>query len=188
MFSKGSIIKNETHNKIREIEHENGIKFSNTQKVLLSIEGSISAILDVLYGTVRIFVLNNHFENVDEKKAKLLDIEEGEEINYREVLLFGKGKPMIYALSYIPLSRCNEKARQDIVDGNMPLGKIMRKYDVESRREIQEMYLEDPSPTLKELFHTNSKFISREYIIVEHGKIVMWTKESFPITFFTEEI
>lgn len=188
MFSKGSIVKNETHKKIKEIESENGIKFSNTQKVLLSIEGSISAILDVLYGTVRIFVLKNHFEDVDEKKADLLDIEVGEEINYREVLLFGKGKPMIYALSYIPLSRCREEARKDIVDGNLPIGKIMRKYDVESRREIQEMYLEEPSSTLKELFHTNSKFVSREYIVVENGKIVMWTKESFPIDYFTEDM
>ena len=99
MFSKGAIVTNEIHNKLNEIEEENDIKFSNTQKVLLSIEGSITAILDVLYGEVSIFTIKQHFENIDSKKAELLEIEEGSEINYREVIIFGRGKPMIYALS-----------------------------------------------------------------------------------------
>lgn len=188
MISQAKIVKNELHDKIKEIEKENGIKFSNTQKVLLSIEGSITAILDVLYDTVSIFPLNNHFENADEEKAQLLNINAGDEINYREVLIFGRGKPMIYAISYIALPRCRPAAHEDIVKGKIPIGKILKKYKVESRREINKIYIEKPSATLKELFKTSEDFVSRDYVVIENEKIVMWTKESFPISYFKEEM
>lgn len=188
MITQAKIIKNELHDEIKRIEKENGIKFSNTQKVLLSIEGSITAILDVLYDTVSIFPLNNHFENADEEKAGLLHINVGDEINYREVLIFGKGKPMIYAKSFIPLPRCRPEAHEDIVKGKLPIGKILKKYKIESRREINQIYIEKPSATLKELFKTSDDFVSRDYVIIENDEIVMWTKESFPVSYFKEEM
>ena len=185
---EGNIVKNELHDLIRQIEQENGITFSNTQKVLLSIEGSITAILDVLYGTVSIFTLNQDYINADASKSELLNVDEGEEIHLREVLIHGKGKPMIYAKSYIPLSRYREKSREDIMKGKLPIGRILKKYEVESRRMINEIYIEKPSSTLRELFHTSEEFISRDYVVIENGKIIMWTKESFPISYFSKEI
>lgn len=188
MSLQGSIVKNELHDKIKEIETENNLKFSNTQKVLLSIEGSITAILDVLYNTVRIFPLNKQTEKADSEKAKLLNISEGEEIHVREVLIYGKRKPMIYALSYIPLSRCRDDAYNDITKERLPIGKILKKYKVESRREINQIYIEKPDPMLKELFNTSEDFVSRNYVVIENEEIIMWTKESFPVTYFNEEI
>ena len=64
----------------------------------------------------------------------------------------------------------------------------MKKYKVESRREIQDIYIEKPSATLRELFKENGNFVSREYVIIENEKIIMWTKESFPVNYFIEEI
>lgn len=188
MDLRGNIVKNELHNRLKKLEAEHEIKFSNTQKVLLSIEGSITAILDVLYNKVHIFPLNQHFEKADEETAKLLEMNPGEEIHYREVLIYGKNKPMIYALSLIPLDRCRSEAREDIVKGVLPIGKILKKYKVESRHEINNVYIEKPNATLKELFQTNENFVSRDYIIIENEKIVMWTKESFPVSNFKEEM
>lgn len=188
MSIQGKLVKNELHDKIKEIELEHDIKFSNTQKVLSTVEGSITALLDVLYGTVSIFQLDNHFENADEAKAELLDINEGDEINYREVIIFGKGKPMIYACSLIPLSQCESEFRDDILDGSIPIGKILKKHDIESRREINRIYIENPNPTLKELFKTNEYFISRDYVVIHNGQILMHTKESYPISNFKEEM
>lgn len=188
MISKGNIVKNKLHDRIREIEAERGIKFSNTQKVLLTIEGSITAILDVLYGTVSIFLLRKHFEPADSEKAKLLDVNEGEEIHYREVLIHGRGKPMIYALSYIALSRSEEEAFEDLTNGEIPIGKLLKKYNVESRREIKNIYIEKPDATLRELFKTDEDFVSREYVIIKNRQILMRTKESFPISYFAEEM
>ena len=188
MINKGSIVKNELHDRIREIEQEYDIKFSNTQKVLLSIEGSITAILDVLYGTVSIFTIKQSFEKAGGEKSELLNVGKDDEIHIREVLIHGRGRPMIYALSYIPLSRCKKEAHADIVEGKLPIGKIIKKYKIEIRREINDVYIEKPSATLKELFHTSEDFVSRDYVVIENDEIVMWTKESFPISYFSKEI
>lgn len=188
MSLKGSIVKNVFHERIKEIESEYLIKFSNTQKVLLTVEGSITSILDVLYGRVSIFLLNKYFEPADKKKAELINVNEGDEIHYREVLIHGRGKPMIYALSLIALDRCNKAAHDDVTDGEIPIGKILKKYKIESRREIQDIYIEKPSATLRELFKTDEYFVCRNYVVIEHGEIVMWTKESFPISYFAEEM
>ena len=176
------------HDKFRELETEHGIKFSNTQKVLLSIEGSITAILDVLYTKVSIFPIKQECKTVSEEMAEKLQIGPDEKIHSREVLIFGKNKPMIYALSMIPLSRCVEGARKDILEGVLPIGKILKKYKTESRREIDSIYIEEPSSTLKELFHTNEDFVSREYVIIKNREVVMWTKESFPVSSVKEEM
>ena len=95
---------------------------------------------------------------------------------------------MIYALSLIALDRCNKDAHDDVVNGEIPIGKILKKYKIESRREIQDIYIEKPSATLMELFKTDEYFVSRNYVVIEHGEIVMWTKESSPISYFAEEM
>jgi chorismate-pyruvate lyase len=188
MLLEGKIVTNKLHDRIKEIEAEKQVKFSNTQKVLMTTEGSITAILDVLYGTVSIFTLSRHFERADKRKAELVNIDEGDEINYREVIIHRGGKPMIYAISFIALNRCKEEAHQDVMDGEIPLGKILKKYKVESRREIRDIYVEKPDATLRELFKTDEDFVSRDYVVIENEQIVLWTKESFPISYFSDKM
>lgn len=188
IFTKGNLVTTQLKSKLNEIEKEEGIEFSNTQKVLLAVEGSITALLDVLYGRVSIFLLKKHFEPADKQKAELLDVNEGDKIHYREVLIHGMGKPMIYALSYIALNRCRKEAHEDLVKGEIPIGKLLKKYEIESRREIQDIYIEEPDASLRELFKTNEKFVSRDYILIENKQIIMHTKESFPISYFKESM
>ena len=95
---------------------------------------------------------------------------------------------MIYALSLIVLDRCKEEAHQDIIDGEIPLGKVIKKHKVESRREIQHIYIEKPDATLRELFKTSEDFITRNYIVIENDEITIWTKESFPISYFSDKM
>ena len=188
MKLEGTTVTNELHERIKELERENNIKFSNTQKVLLTVEGSITNLLDVLYGTVSIFTLSRHFERADKEKAKLVNINEGDEINYREVIIHRRGQPLIYALSFIALNRCLPESHEDVMKGEIPLGKILRKYEIESRREIQNIYIEEQTDTLKSLFNMNEKFLSREYVVIENKEVVMWTKESFPISYFSDKM
>ena len=42
--------------KISRVEEEYGKTFSNTQKILLTTDGSITAILDVLYGKITLTI------------------------------------------------------------------------------------------------------------------------------------
>ncbi|WP_405264553.1 chorismate--pyruvate lyase family protein [Methanobrevibacter sp.] len=188
MKFEGKIVRNKLSRRLKEIEKEKNIKFSNTQKVLLTVEGSITAILDVLYGTVSIFTLGRHYEKADKDTSELVNIDEGEEIYYREVIIHRRGQPLIYALSLMVLDRIEKEAHQDIIDGEIPLGTILKKHEVESRREIKHIYIEKPNATLKELFNTSEDFISRDYIVIENDQIIIWTKESFPISYFSDKM
>ena len=73
--------------KMEDLEKDYGQKFSNTQKILLTTDGSITAILDVLYGKISLFTIDQHFGIADESHAKLVNVNAGDEINFREVLM-----------------------------------------------------------------------------------------------------
>lgn len=172
--------------KINEVEANYGKTFSNTQKILLTTDGSITAILDVLYGKITLDTIDQHFENADEDHAKLVNVPIGEKINFREVIMHKDGRPLIYAISHIPLSRCNEDICADLIRADIPIGRILKNYDIESRREIRNIYIEKPNDHLKEIFGTDEDMLARDYVIINCDEILMWIKEVFPISHFTE--
>lgn len=182
--------KNETNRRlidtINDLEKEHDIQLSNTQKILLTTDGSITAILDVLYGKISLFTIDQHLEPADEFHAKLVNVDAGEKINFREVIMHKKGKPLIYAISHIPLSRCNENMCSDLISADIPIGRILKNYSIESRREVNCIYIEKPNARLQELYHTEEDMLAREYVIISDENILMWIKEVFPITYFTE--
>ena len=172
--------------KINEVEQEYGKTFSNTQKILLTTDGSITAILDVLYGKITLTTIDQHFENADIDHAKLVNANEGDEINFREVIMHRNGKPLIYAISHIPLFRCSREICADLIRADIPIGRILKNYDIESRREINKIYREKPNDRLKEIFKTEEDMLARDYVIIHNDEILMWIKEVFPVSQFTE--
>ena len=172
--------------KINDVEKNYGKTFSNTQKILLTTDGSITAILDVLYGKITLTTIDQHFEEADEIHAKLVNVPINEKINYREVIMHKDEKPLIYALSHIPLSRCHDAICADLIRADIPIGRILKNYDIESRREIRNIYIEKPNDKLKEIFGTDEDMLARDYVIINCDEILMWIKEVFPISHFTE--
>ncbi|WP_298502267.1 chorismate lyase [uncultured Methanobrevibacter sp.] len=172
--------------KIGDVEKEYNTTFSNTQKILLTTDGSITAILDVLYGKITLKTIDQHIEEADQPHAKLVNVPTGEKINFREVIMHKDGKPLIYAISHIPLSRCNDGICSDLIRADIPIGRILKNYDIESRREINEIYIEKPNDRLKEIFETDEDMLAREYVIINSDAILMWIKEVFPVSHFTQ--
>lgn len=172
--------------KIDQVEKENNKKFSDTQKILLTTDGSITAILDVLFGKIDLSTLEQHTETATQEKAKLINAKFGDEINFREIIMCKKDKPLIYAISYIPLNRLTDEIKCDLMRADIPIGRILKNYQIESRREIKNIYIETPTEKLKELYNIEEEFLSREYVIIHKRDILMWIKESFPISYFTE--
>jgi chorismate-pyruvate lyase len=76
---------------------------------------------------------------------------------------------------------CNDLLRADI-----PIGRILKNYHIESRREIRNIFIERPSDKLIELFGTDEDFLARDYVIINNDEILMWIKEMFPVSYFTE--
>lgn len=172
--------------KMEDLEETYGQKFSNTQKILLTTDGSITAILDVLYGKINLDTLDQHLGIADEGHAKLVNVEVGTEINFREVIMHKDKKPLIYAISHVPLARCSSEICADLLRADIPIGRILKNYKIESRREINNIFIEKPNAKLKELYNTDEDFLARDYVIINNGEILMWIKEMFPVSYFTE--
>ena len=172
--------------KINRVEEEYEKNFSNTQKILMTTDGSITAILDVLYGKIDLKTLEQHFEEATEESASLVNVDAGDEVNYREIVMHKDEQPLIYAVSYIPLKRLTKEIKEDLVRADIPIGRILKKYNIESRREINVIQIEKPSEKLKELYNTEEDFLARDYTIINKGEILMWIKEFFPVNYFTE--
>lgn len=172
--------------KINDLEKDYGQKFSNTQKILLTTDGSITAILDVLHGKINLFTLDQHFEKADEEHAKLVNVNAGDEINFREVIMHKGNQPLIYAISHVPLGRCSDEICSDLLRADIPIGRILKNYKIESRREVNNIFIEKPNEMLQDLFKTDEDFLARDYVIISNEEILMWIKEMFPVSYFTE--
>ena len=188
MLSKSNVIKNEIHMKIREIETEHNVKLSTTQKIVLSTNGPLSSVLNALFGEVHLFTLRQRFEKATKEVAEKVDINEGDEVHHREIIVHKHGQPLMYALSYLPKSRCSEGVIEDLIEEKLVIGRIIRKHRIETYREITNISIEKATPMLKELFQTNEDMLLREYIMMHDGEIFVWTKEAYPISYFTDEV
>ena len=80
MKQKGTILQNELRERIHNMEAGEGVTLSKLQKILLSIQGPVTTILDVLHGNVNMFIIDQHVENAEKSVAELLDIEIDDEI------------------------------------------------------------------------------------------------------------
>ena len=172
--------------KINDLEADYGETFSNTQKILLTTDGSITAILDVLYGKISLFTIDQHFGIANEDQAKLVNVKAGDEINFREVIMHKGHQPLIYAISHVPLGRCSDEICSDLLRADIPIGRILKNYKIESRREVNNIFIEKPDEKLQDLFKTDEDFLARDYVIINNEEVLMWIKEMFPVSYFTE--
>lgn len=173
-----------TLDEIQNIEESVG-KLSSAQKILLTTDGSVTAILDVLKGHVDITTLQQEFVPADYEMARDLNIEEGDTVNYR-VVIIKSDEPLIYAISLVPVDRLDNDFKEDLIRADIPIGRIMKNHNIESRREIKSIFTEEPDEELKEIFKTDSPFLSRTYNIIHHDEILIWLKEMFPYSLFKE--
>ena len=172
--------------KINYLENRYNKEFSNTQKILLTTDGSITAILDVLYNKISLKTIEQHFEKADKDVAKHFNIEENEIVNNRTIIMHKEHQPLIFARSYIPLSRISKEIKDSLMAEDIPIGRILKNYKLETRREIGEIRILKTNKELSEIYKTDKDFLSRDYDIIYNGKKFMWIQEMFPIDYFTK--
>lgn len=169
---------------IKKIEKTVG-KLSNTQKILLTTDGSVTNILDVLKGHVDINTLVQEFIPADKEIAENLNIKEGDKVNYRTVIIKSH-EPLMYAISLVPLKRLDKDFKDDLIRADIPIGRILKKHNIESRREIKSVFTEEANEELREIFKSSSPVLSRTYNIIHGNEILIWLKEMFPYRLFKE--
>lgn len=166
---------------IERIEKTIG-KLSDVQKVLLATDGSVTTILEVLNGDVKIKTLKQKLIEADEKTAHGLGIKKGDLVNYR-VVVIESDMPLIHATSFIPIERLYDDFKEDLTKADIPIGKLLKKYNIEARREIEHIDVKRPDEELMQIFKIDSPMLTRTYNIIHNKKILIRIKETFPSTF-----
>jgi beta-ribofuranosylaminobenzene 5'-phosphate synthase len=174
--------------KIREIEKKTGY-LSPLQTILLLTDGSVTTLLEAICGDeVTVTTLSQVVSTASEKTAEELEIDKGELVNNRTVVLKNSrtGEVLVYAISYTPLQRLAPEFRDDLMRADIPIGKILKKHNIESRREIGDIGIYPPEDTCVRVFgkSAGSSFLSRTYRIIREGKPLMLITEVFPQTSF----
>jgi beta-RFAP synthase len=178
--------------KIQEIEQGVG-RLSPMQKVLIGTDGSVTNLLEMATGhPVTITTRVQDVVAADIKTAAALDIEPGDEVNYRVVELQDSvtGEVLIYAVSCTPLRRLAPEFRQDLMRADIPIGRILGRHKIESRREITDARVIHAGADLARTFnvHRCEPMLSRKYRIIHREEPLIAIEEIFPCTAFTDEI
>jgi beta-ribofuranosylaminobenzene 5'-phosphate synthase len=153
-------------------------------------DGSVTTLLEVLTGKpVVVKTLLQQVVRADTERAAALDVEEGDNINYRVVVLKNddNDRPLIYAESYTPIARVHKEFRHDLMKADIPIGRILRKRRIESRREIRRIDTTS-NDELSDLFGVphNVPLLSRTYDIISNGMVLIQIIETFPCTSFAQ--
>ena len=172
--------------KINELEKKIG-NLSSAQKILLATDGSVTTILDVLKGNINVHTLIQEFQESDAESARDLGIDKGDIINYRTVVMSHKPeKPLIHAISLTPIKKLDNNFKEDLLKADIPIGRILKKYNIESRREVIHIGAEKPNEELKKIFKTDSLMLTRTYNLIYRDEILIMIKETFPYSLFRE--
>jgi len=176
--------------KISELESIVG-RLSPVQKMLLGTDGSVTSLLEILTGSpVEIETLAQEIIPADQAVAKELNLNRGEDVNYRVVKLkkAGTGETLIYAVSHTPLKRLEESFRDDLTRADIPIGVILKKHKMESRREINSAGFLQADRKLSQIFNIFPKelMLRRNYKIIRHGEPLISIEETFPYNSFQD--
>ncbi len=172
------------HDRIRLIEEVTG-PLPPFQTVLLLTDGSVTTLLEAITGAeVCVRTVAQDVIPATEPIAALLDIGQGEPVNHRIVELVNctTGEILIHAISHTPIGRLEPGFRDDLMRADIPIGKILRKHRIESRREISDIRLVSPGPDIRQRFGAGpqTRFLSRTYRIIRNDLPFMAIEEIFP--------
>ncbi|MDD1720968.1 MAG: chorismate lyase [Euryarchaeota archaeon] len=175
---------------MKTIVQNSDTSLSKAQRLLLFTDGSVTTLLEVMTGKpVTVTTLVQRIVKADTERATALDIEEGDNINYRVVVLRNRGeeRPLIYAESFAPIARLQKEFRHDLMKADVPIGKIMKQRRIESRREIRSVEVVC-NEELSDLFGVphDVHMLSRVYDIISNGLVLMRIHETFPVTYFAQ--
>ncbi|MDD1717686.1 MAG: chorismate pyruvate-lyase family protein, partial [Methanoregulaceae archaeon] len=170
--------------RVSELECETGT-IPLIQKVLLLTDGSVTNFLEVIAGErVRVQTLVQEVVPAGKEQSMRLRIPEGDPVNHRVVNLSGSrtGNIFVRAISDTPLSRLMPAFRQDLMAADIPIGRILMRYQMETRREILDFRAERSDPELAAVFGISPGdfLLCRHYHIVHESLPLISIEEIFP--------
>ena len=167
-------------------------RLSPVQKMLLGTDGSVTSLLEVVTGSpIEIETLVQKVVPADEAVARELQVNPGEEVNFRVVLLktANSQEALVYAVSHTPLKRLDASFKDDLTKADIPIGVILKKHRIESRRDITSTAFLPAGQEHCRAFGVFAReiMLTRSYQIIRHGQPLIAIKEAFPYNSFRDE-
>ena len=146
-------------------------------RVCCGTDGSVTFLLEIMTRKpVSVITEAQYTVKADKEMAAFLEVEEGSEINNRVVRLSAGGTVFVHARSLSPLERMPETMKEQLMRADIPIGRILRSHNLETRRDMGELEVLEGEPTFDGI-----PVLSRSYKIVHNNHILMWINERFPI-------
>jgi chorismate-pyruvate lyase len=159
------------------------------QRILLTTDGTLTEILEAyLLEKIKLVKLSEEVVKIA-KPIPALDLDIGNQIIERKVLLQGKISlnNFIYAESIIVPERLDNKLKSRLIESQEPIGRLWLEHKLETFKEIIDSAIE----TAEELFDyfdiaKEDKMLSRTYRVFSNNKPIMMITEKFPESYFTK--
>ena len=146
-------------------------------RICAGTDGSVTHLLELMTGqVVRVKTRQQQVTEAGDEIAELLDISAGDAVNERIVLLCAGDVVYVYAWSLVPIKRMPVGMEDDLTRADIPIGRILKEYAIESRREIDEIEVFE-----SRVFGEECMVLSRKYRIIHDNMALMWINEMFPI-------
>ncbi len=168
-------------NSLRELEKEYKLTLSPLQRALLTSNGSTTTLLEAFTGKeVEVRGRQQRIIPADSRLAEELQVEHKSAISERIVHLINaeSSKTLAYAISYTPIERLSTELRKDVQSTDIPIGKILKRHKLETRREIKKIGFQRDTK-FTEIFGVEC-CIYRMYLIICNSTPLMKIEEYFP--------
>ena len=162
---------------------------STIHRILLTSNGTVTKLLENLVGEqVTVIKL---YENVHlhAEAIPYLKLAENQQVIERKICLQGKstGINWLYAESTIVTERLEPSFREELLESQIPIGKLWFKYRVETFKEILPPF-QEPAGDLAHYFAMppEQPLLGRTYRVFSKQQPVMMLTEKFPAHYFIE--
>jgi chorismate-pyruvate lyase len=158
----------------------NDPSLSQLQKILLTTDGTVTQLLELLTGEkIRVEKLEHSMVS----DAPPMLVSNGETVLSRRILLCGAVRPYLYAHSWLVPGRMPSDMQEQMRSTDTPIGQLWKSARLETFREIVD-FRRERDDNVATLFGIDAPVLSRTYLIHAGGSPMGLIAEKFPATLF----
>jgi chorismate-pyruvate lyase len=157
-------------------------KLAPLQRILLITDGTLTEILEAyLFEPIELVKLSERLLKSHEVSA-LVELEDGERVMERKINLRGakSGRLHVYAESLILVDRLEPLFQTELLETNVPLGRLWRGHRLETFKQLVSMECRPAGEMSAHLdCAENAPVLGRVYDVFSAGRLVMRIVENF---------
>jgi chorismate-pyruvate lyase len=166
-------------------------KLNPLQRIILIYNGTLTKLLENLLGEQLTVIKLHESIEISPEAVPYLELPTGQNVMHRKICLQGKssGINWLYAESIIVPDRLPPLFRQELLDSQIPIGKLWTKHRVETFKELLPPF-EETAEDLAVHFKIEPShlLLGRTYRVFSQHQSIMMLTEKFPAHYFTQPL